>query len=354
MKTVAGYVEMEDKKTGADVECKRSDSGSFDQLYGEREITKMALSSCKYVKAGACEGTPTMEALHLPWSAIVTDGSSGKVETVYGTKGTPGFKIGCQAILGKIYITCTGSKMEGELLNYLEAYTASAIAHSESWTCESVAGIGSGRLFSKDTIEFAYGGGARAVDAKELEELHAAKWEKNGKALTAAEPVKGKGKITLADGSLGAKVECETSSEGTVGPGYGGEVQHWKASNCKVLVAGLCTKGVSLEAYRLPWVSELIRFKLTELSEAYNRNVMVRGSSEAPGIVFHCKSEILEVTALDHGGIYTNAENTSTGVEERRSPGEKLESVFWSEGPLSATIEGNEELELTKGGKLEA
>jgi hypothetical protein len=349
MSLSGGEVEVEESGLKATVKCNETGGGNF-PLSGGREITQMTLSSCKLVTAGSCEGTPTMEAVHLPWSAGVENLFGTKEEKLWGKGEAPGFLVKCKRLLGTVESTCTTSPEWDVVTNQPEYARAT---YSEPLTCHSAAfGEKSGHRKGKEDVTFSYGGAASSVDSAEVEQLHALKWRKNEVPLSEAATVKGKGKITVRDPSAGgAKIECETATEGKVGPGYGGEVQSWKTSNCKVLEAGQCTKGLSLEPRKLPWKSELV--KLT-----YNHNVMIEGEGGgSPTIVLRCTvSAGLEFNIGNSGGIYTTTSNVSSGVGEQLSSTEKLESAPWGNEllPGMGTLEGSETLELKNGGKLEA
>jgi hypothetical protein len=172
----------------------------------------------------------------------------------------------------------------------------------------------------------------------------APEWQQGGAALTEASAVHWKGTVRVVDPAIeGAAIECESSGEGSVGPGATGKQTAWTFSNCKPLVAGTCTKLEKVKANGLPSSTELAYYG------GGLHNVI---SGEKPGFQFTCILGGLNITTKCYG---TTLETTASNVTGGVSAAFANKGVTCNFGGKlnSGEISGTQQIEPAKGAKLE-
>ncbi len=111
--TEEGELEFEDSKTAIGavrLKCKVVSVGKVGPG-SEDSIEKVTTSGCKLVK-GTC-GSPTVEAVHLPWKTELTEiGGEPRDTLKSGGTGLPGYKSTCTVII-KITDTCEAETNAG-------------------------------------------------------------------------------------------------------------------------------------------------------------------------------------------------------------------------------------------------
>ncbi|HSZ69974.1 MAG TPA: hypothetical protein VK756_06410 [Solirubrobacteraceae bacterium] len=103
-----GVVKLADNGTHVSLECEAAGEGTVGPVRLGEE-TKLTLSKCKFIKAEACEGTPVVEALNLPWKTELSISEGEMLDSISNEHGTTGFSWACQTILGKFTDVCTGA-----------------------------------------------------------------------------------------------------------------------------------------------------------------------------------------------------------------------------------------------------
>jgi hypothetical protein len=303
---------------------------------GAGEVTSLTASGCAAVKGCESGHEVTVEALHLPWHTelVATEGSLREVLTS-GGKGAPGFKLKCRALGVQLQDECTGT-LSASTTNNASGVTA-AFSASEKFSCTS-GGAGSGTLEGSQTIE-ASGGKLSA----EIEEPPV--WLRNGVSLGSAKAIAWTGTLRLSDslpviGRVGVK--CQGAGSGSAGPGYGGEITKWTASEC--VSTEKCESAMAIEALHLPWHTELA------FVEGTVRELITGSGKGMPGFKLKCKAlgETVEDECLRVP--LATLTNTVSGVTAALD-GEKISCT---EGHAAAgEFEGSQAIKLTEGGLLE-
>lgn len=310
------------------------------------EITKWEASNCTYIKAGLCEGTPTVEPANLPWhSELIT--TSGKVREMFVNTGAgaPGFKVTCKAFGSKFTDECSGSLTASPTNS-----TTGVTAAFEATGLKCTLGTNTGKLEGSQKLEAQYGL-LSAVNGAEAVKLSEAEWHRGHAPLKEAVATTLTGTIKLAEPELQATVECKDTGSGTVGPGSPGEIKQWKASSCTYVKPGKCEGTPTIEALHLPWRSELAATGTSGVQET-----IIAGSGGAPDLKLTCKYTGLGKVSIECLGAFaasmhnelSNVTATLNETERRSCNGESV----WAGSP--GTLGGSQKITATGGGELEA
>jgi hypothetical protein len=188
-----------------------------------------------------------------------------------------------------------------------------------------------------------------ALAAPEWYVPKAPEWQQGKAGLAEASATKWKGTITIVDKGWGnATAECETTGEGSAGPGAVDKETSWTFANCHMVQNGECAKLENVKVLGLPWSTELVY-----AGDTVHDVIRAEGNSQPgfqmtcavpflKGITDRCTAPTLETsTANVAGGV--NVALVGGGV--KCSTGGNLR-----EGSLS----GTQLVEATKGVALEA
>jgi hypothetical protein len=187
----------------------------------------------------------------------------------------------------------------------------------------------------------------------------APEWWQGGAKLSAAAATKSKGKVRLEDREGPIAVECESSGEGTVGPGAVDKQTSWTLSGCVPTakgfnkkgeeVANLCesVKATGTKIVDLPWHSELA------ISGGSLRDALSAEGAGVPGFQIECKTPlgpIADKCTPTTSQISVPVSNVAAGVD----------ASFYREGFYKCAAGGTEGvmettqlIEAATGGKLE-
>ena len=186
-----------------------------------------------------------------------------------------------------------------------------------------------------------------------------AEWQQGHAKISEATATKWKGKVKLYDTGAAAEVECESTGEGTVGPGAVAKETSWALSGCVITAKGINSKGEEVtngctalkqentKIEHLPWRSELVtgRFGLGDITAgegAGNPGFQIACTIVGAKLTDACTAEKLETTT---------PLNVTGGVEVELGSKSLNCSVG---GHETGWMRGREVIEATKGGKLEA
>lgn len=184
-----------------------------------------------------------------------------------------------------------------------------------------------------------------ALAAPEWYVPKAPEWQQSGVSLSEASATKWKGTVTIVDnGEENASVECETSGEGSAGPGAVDKETTWSFAGCHLVHAGKCTKFESVKAVGLPWHTELVYS-----GKAIHDVIHTEGTGQT-GFQINCTFNGLKLgdncTAKT---LETSTANVSVGVSAALI-GQGVKCLGGGEGSLS----GTQTIEASKGAALEA
>jgi hypothetical protein len=191
----------------------------------------------------------------------------------------------------------------------------------------------------------------------------APEWQQGKAKLTEAQTTKSKGAVTLFDEKLGSEMECESTTEGSVGPGAVGKLTAWKLADCKATpkainragkeVTNSCTKAKSAAITGLPWKSEL-----TMVEELYLTDPV---SSEGKELGFKtvCESALGEVEdkctpEKEKEKLFPLLSNGTGGVNETFPGYPEVWLKCNLGGAEGGRLQSTQLVEATKGSALEA
>jgi hypothetical protein len=168
-------------------------------------------------------------------------------------------------------------------------------------------------------------------------------WQQGGVGLGEAVATKWKGTVRVTDPELeSVAVECESSGEGTAGPGAADSETSWSLSGCVLAKAGACKNLEKVKAVDLPWHTELNSFASRDA---------VTGEG-APGFQFTCVADGIKLTdKCTLTPLDPTVANGTGGVD--LSFDEEVTCFFGSKNH-KGSLEGSQLVEAAKGGKLEA
>jgi hypothetical protein len=339
-------VKVTDPKFEATVECEDTGTGADGPAYAG-EITQWTATKCVYVKEGLCKGTPTVEAMHLPWhTELIKIAGTVRETSVNVGEGAPGFKLGCTALGIKGAMECVGP-MIANTTNTTSGVTAAF--ESTGLSCEGLLGKDTGGKFEGSQKLEARDGLLSAASNAETVKLREGEWRRSGASLTEPVATSWKGTLRFTESVLETTVECEDAGSGSVGPGLAGEVTHWTATKCVYVKEGKCKGAVTAEGWHLSWHSEL-----ADLGGAMH-DVMLSDGSGLPGFRMWCTMLGSKGATECTGAVSAATSNTSSGVTATFSESEKLgceNGVLGGKG--TGAVGGSQKIETTGGGKLEA
>lgn len=196
-------------------------------------------------------------------------------------------------------------------------------------------------------------GATAALGAEETPE-----WQQGKAKLSEAAKTKSKGNIRLYDKGAVGEVECESTGEGTAGPGAVDKTTSWTLSNCKATPKALnknneektnaCEKAEGASITKLPWEGVL---EFGGGKTIFNKI----DTFEFPGFIVHCEFLKVKVTdtceAAPTVPIIGETTNVTGGVDEAYDAGGFACSVGGSD---AGTIVTTQFVEATKGSALEA
>jgi hypothetical protein len=129
----------------------------------------------------------------------------------------------------------------------------------------------------------------------------ASAWRLNGFELTTATSVTATGTVELEHRTLGMRISCPVSQEGTVGPGKVGTITGKAVVTCTRVSGEYCESAIELERRHLPWSTELVTVN------GLQRNKISTGGSGTPEWWIRCNAG-----AVKHELFCTGAETTTS------------------------------------------